>query len=284
MVKFTVLPTADKGVPEETSVASDQLLIRESGNWIEQKHQCLLYYAKIFNEGMKKKWSNRCYLEFFSGPGKCLIRGTRKELPGSALAAMDLDFTRFIFIEKSLPIAEALKQRLEQHTKASKAEIWVADCNEAMDHVQIPGNALTLAFIDPTKIDHCPFKLIQKARKKSMHIDLLINIPMGMDVKRNIQHYFNQKGPTAHLSRYLNTENWRNFNQNNPAEFSRQVIAEFEKGLDTLKWGYVGKMQQILSDRNLLLYYLFFASAHPTGQKFWDDTVRYCNAPELNLI
>ena len=123
-----------------------------------------------------------------------------------------------------------------------------------------------------------------KARKASSRIDLLINIPIGMDIKRNIKNYRKQNGPDAHLTRYLNSEKWRTFPSHNPGEFVRLVISEFESGLRALNWGHVGKMQQIVSGSNCPLYYLFFASAHEKGKKFWDETIKYCNAPELGLL
>lgn len=280
-MRFTILDSAEDTPPEETSTGSDGLPVRESGSWAEEKHRYLLYYSKIFNEAMKAKWKHRIYLEYFAGPGKCSIRSSGKETEGSVLKILDCDYTRFIFTEISQPLAEALRKRLSGHPKEDLVEIWVGDCNEALNHISIPQDALCLAFIDPTKIGHCPFELIQKTRKKSGRIDLLINIPAGMDIKRNVANYLKQQGQDAHLTRYLGSDVWRTFPNHDPKAFCRKVVEQFEKGLSTLRWGYVGRIQQIVRDDSLPLYYLFFASAHQKGQQFWDSTLKYCNEPEL---
>ncbi len=280
-MKYKILPSAVSLLPDETALGRDNLPVRESGNWATEKHRYLTYYSTIFNEAMRRKWASRVYIEFFAGPGKCLIRETNQETDGSVLKILECDFTKFIFIEMCQPLAEALKERLQNHPKKDRIEIWVGDCNEAIDKISLPINSLSLAFIDPTRIGHCPFELIQKTRNKPGRIDLLINIPTGMDIKRNFKNYIDQKGPTSHLSRYLNSEEWRSFPSHNAKEFCRKVIELFEKQLSQLRWGFIGKRQQIVRDDSLPLYDLFFASGHPKGQEFWHKTLKQCNEPEL---
>jgi|SRR5438105_325969 len=122
-VQFHSLPSADQSRWKEGFSTTDGLPIRDSGSWIETKHKLLTYYANLFATGMKNKWASRVYLELFSGPGRCLIRKSRKEDLGSPLKVIDHEFTKFIFTEKSLPAAEALAKRLEPHENARLAEI-----------------------------------------------------------------------------------------------------------------------------------------------------------------
>lgn len=281
MPKFHLLDSAKPGLPKETSFACDSLPIRESGSWAQDKHLYLTYYSSIFNAAMQSRWANRVYIEYFSGPGMCQIRGTNQEIQGSALKILEQDFTRFIFIEISTPLAEALRDRIKKHPKRHLVEIWAGDCNDALDRITLPQNSLSLAFIDPTRVKHCPFELIEKTRRKSSRIDLLINMPSGMDIKRNIQNYLKQEGPDAHLTRYLNSEEWRSIPGHDPGFFCHKIFSIFEQQLRALDWAYIGKQQQIVRDDGLPLYYLFFASGSSLGKKFWDQTLHQCCHREL---
>jgi len=98
---------------------------------------------------------------FFAGSGKCHLRDTNKEDRGSPVKALDKNFTKFVFVEMSVAAAETLAQRLETHHRAEYVEIWCGDCAEAAQKIQFPKGSLTLTFIDPTIIAHCPFSLIQ---------------------------------------------------------------------------------------------------------------------------
>ena len=134
---------------------------------------------------MKNRWPERVYLELFSGPGRCLIRGTNEEDLGSPLKIIDHEFTKFIFIERSLPAVEALATRLGKHPRRAAVDLLCGDCAEAVKNLNILGNALALAFIDPTGIGHAPFSLIKELQCYSK-TDMLINIQHGMGIKMNM--------------------------------------------------------------------------------------------------
>jgi hypothetical protein len=54
----------------------------------------------------------------------------------------------------------------------------------------------------------------------------------------------------------------------------------YEKQLRRLGY-FVGDMKQVTTPGNVPLYYLFFASKHQLGEKFWNDTLKRVNEPEL---
>lgn len=287
-VQIKYLGTADSTPWPATDVAhSDGLPIRDSGPWITQKHEPLLYYSEIFNQSMKDKdWTARVYVDLFAGPGKCLVRENRQdsgvEHLGSPLKALEKHFTKFIFVERSMAGAQALARRLEAHPKARLVEIWCGDCAEAIHKIEFPKGSLTLTFIDPTKIAHCPFGLIQTLNAKARS-DILVNIPIGTDIKRNFRNYIRQTGPTSPFSRYLGCDEWTSIGTNTAANFCRGLIEMFEKQLRNLGYQFVGNKHQVKGPNNVPLYYLFFASKHQLGEKFWNDALRRLNAPELQL-
>src|SRR2546426_2857360 len=89
--------------------ASDGLLARKSGQWAKRKHHYLRNYCGITTKSMRKKW-RLVYLDVMAGPGRCKIKETGEEFPGSPLIALEHDFEKFIFIEESAQLVAALKE------------------------------------------------------------------------------------------------------------------------------------------------------------------------------
>jgi three-Cys-motif partner protein len=277
------LKSADRAKWIDGMARSDGLPSRKSGPWIEQKHAPLLYYSEIFNKAMQDKgWTERIYVDLFAGPGKCHERDNGKEDLGSPLKVLEKNFTKFIFVEMSAPAAEALAQRLGAHAKANRIEIWCGDCADAIHEIQFPKGALTLTFIDPTKIGHCPFSLM-KTLATEARSDILVNIPIGTDIKRNFRRYIKQTSAASPLSRYLGCDDWENIPTNTPANFCRGIFQIFEKQLNNIGYSHVGDKHQVVGPNNVLLYYLFFASKNSLGKKFWNDTLKYLSAPRFRF-
>ncbi|HEU6449282.1 MAG TPA: three-Cys-motif partner protein TcmP [Verrucomicrobiae bacterium] len=275
------LPSADNSAWKDGISKIDCLPIRESGVWIEKKHKPLVYYSEIFNAAMKDKpWDERIYFELFAGPGCCFVRETKKEESGSPLQVLETNFTKFIFVEMSKAAAEALVTRIDNHKNASKVEIWCGDCAEAIKKIIIPPKSLTFAFIDPTRIGHAPFKLISVLATKARS-DILINIPIGTDIKRNLHNYLAQANSEAPLTKYLGSDEWKTLPTNSPSNFCRGFLELYEAQLRKLGYKFIGKIQQVTTLGNVPLYYLFFASKHQLGEKFWNDTLKRVNEPEL---
>ena len=82
-------------LPEE-----DGLPARESGEWVKEKLFFIQRYIATFETAMRgKSWRQRNYIDLFSGPGKCIIRGTGEYLLGSPLLALSTQypFTDYYF-------------------------------------------------------------------------------------------------------------------------------------------------------------------------------------------
>jgi three-Cys-motif partner protein len=270
---FHKLSSADNSPWKEGVSACDGLPIRDSGAWIATKHQLLTYYAHLFATGMKHLWKSRVYLELFSGPGRCLIRKTGKEDLGSPLKVIEHEFTKFIFTEMSLPVAEALAKRIESFDNAENSEIWCGDCAEAIQRIRIPSGSLTLAFIDPTGISHAPFSLIEALHRKT-RCDLLINIQHGMGIKMNIHQYTPDADEQSALTKFLGNDSWKQIPRHNPREFFRGVLEIYKKQLDNLGFGFAGREVLVTNDQNTPLYLLLYASGHPKGKEFWDIAMK----------
>ena len=183
------------------------------------------------------------------------------------------EFTKFIFTEMSLPVAEALAKRIESFDNAENSEIWCGDCAEAIQRIRIPSGSLTLAFIDPTGISHAPFSLIEALHRKT-RCDLLINIQHGMGIKMNIHQYTPDADEQSALTKFLGNDSWKQIPRHNPREFFRGVLELYKKQLDKLGFGFAGREVLVANDQNTPLYLLLYASGHPKGKEFWDIAMK----------
>lgn len=276
------LASADPSPWSDALSPSDGLPIRDSGPWIATKHRLLTYCAELFATGMQHKWRSRVYLELFSGPGKCVVRDTGKEAPGSPLKVINHLFTRFIFTEKSRAAAEALATRIEPYENSSRTEIWCGDCAEAVQHLHIPKGSLTFAFIDPTGIGHAPFSLIEVLHRKTQ-CDLLINIQHGMGIKMNIHQYTPDADEQSALTRFLGNDGWKQLPRHHPGDFFRGVLDLYKCQLDRLGFAFTGREVLIETQKRTPLYLLLFASKHARGKQFWEESVTRVMPPELDF-
>jgi len=279
---FHLLPSADHSPWNDGLSKEDGLPVRDSGPWIDTKHRLLTHYAQMFSTGMKFKWKSRVYLELFSGPGRCLIRNTGKEEPGSPLKVIGHEFTKFIFTEMSVPAAEALDKRLGPFKNASLAEVWCGDCAEAIRHLRIPSGSLTFAFIDPTGIGHAPFSLIETLHEMT-RCDLLINIQHGMGIKMNIHQYTPEGSEESALTKFLGNDDWKSLSRHNAREFFLGVLDLYKRQLDRLGFSFIGREVLISNQQGTGLYLLLYASKHPRGAEFWETTRRRVLQPELDF-
>jgi three-Cys-motif partner protein len=280
-VPIHYLSSADRS-PWKESFGADGLPVRPSGPWIETKHRLLTYYADLFAQGMKNKWDSRVYLELFSGPGKCLVRNSKKESDGSPLKVIEHQFTKFVFTEMSAPAAEALAHRLETYPQSPKAEIWCGDCREAIDHIRIPPGSLTLAFIDPTGIGHAPFSLIKSLREKT-RCDVLINVQHGMGIKMNVHQYTPDSKDQSALTKFLGNDEWKKLPRHNAQEFFRGVLDLYKKQLESIGFAFIGREVLISNDQGSGLYLLLFASGDARGEDFWQKAMKAVLHPELDF-
>lgn len=282
-MKFIQLPSARDEKWTGKVSTKDGLPLRDSGSWIEDKHRHLTYFSSMFATGTKpsvhkkgKGWPNRVYLEFFSGPGKCFVRESNAEAPGSPLKVIDMEFTRFIFIDIDTRVARALEARLIGHPNADKVEIWNGDCNEAIDCISISADSLTFTFVDPTGISQAPFSLIAKLKKKTRG-DLLINVAHGMGIKMNLHQYTPDAHEDCALTQFLGSQSWKKHIGKPTDEFFREYLNAYRDQLAAIGLPHTRNHVMVNMKKNVPLYLLLFASAHELGQDFWNKAVAGSN-------
>src|SRR6266702_1027197 len=93
----------------------DELNTPEVGSYTEDKYDLIRLYCHLFSSGMKEKWrGKRTYIDLYSGPGKCRVKGSAKVLLASPLIALSVPdpFDRYIFCEENPERLVSLKGRL----------------------------------------------------------------------------------------------------------------------------------------------------------------------------
>jgi three-Cys-motif partner protein len=86
----------------------DSLIVSEVGPWASEKHARVKRYIEIASATRKKyvpppSWhAGAAYIELFSGPGRSLIRGTKRIIDGSPLVAFNAAQATVPFTEMHL--------------------------------------------------------------------------------------------------------------------------------------------------------------------------------------
>jgi three-Cys-motif partner protein len=265
---------------KEVSSEIDGLVVRPSGVWIKQKYYYLKKYLDIFTKGMKNKWNgNLTYIDLFAGPGRCLIGSINKEEDGSPLIALQYDFKKYVFIEESVKLIEALKTRCKNSPKFSRIVFIEGDCNNVTNKIvsQVDPTGLNLIFIDPTGVD-IHFKTIETI-VRDKRADLLINVQLGMDITRNFLAY-KKKGDNSKLGLFLGGNvDWDKLN--NPLDAVKLYKERIkELGYQTVEFKDIA----IKNTLNASMYFLLFASKNPRGLHFWKEISKKDHSGQLELF
>lgn len=260
---------SDEGI----TIASDGHPAIEFGNWAIDKLSHLEKYCVTFNTATQKKWQNRIYIDLFSGPGKCIKKGTEKEFNGSPLLALncDIPFTHYYFNDINSDYIEALKRR----TQSYGYNIYYInkDCNLAVDEIlnKIPKNSICFAYIDPYYLE-IKFDTIKKLTT-GRAVDLLITFQIGM-ARRNLLQ------PNLEMKQFFPPNvDWKVF----PSETitggrinARRVLDAYESGLTEIGYPRQNIKDDVLErtrTTNIPLYYLIFASKHPLGAQLYKGVI-----------
>lgn len=256
----------------------DGLITRHSGVWIKQKYYYLRRYLDIFSKGMKNKWT-LTYIDLFAGPGRCLIESNGSEQEGSPLIALQYDFNKYVFVEESTELIDALQKRCKDSPKLNSIKFLSGDCNNIVDQIssEVDSTGLNLIFIDPTGID-IHYDTIEKI-SKGKRADLLINVQMGIDITRNFKTY-KEWGDNSKLGLFIG----RNIAWDK-IESPRDAIKLYKERIKKLGYGTVEfKDITIKNTKNAPMYFLLFASKHPRGLEFWKKITKKEPSGQLEWI
>ncbi len=274
------------GICEKVLSVIDDLPVRCVGGWACKKIYYVSRYFSIFSVAMSEKWrSNLNYVEICCGPGRCISKEDGEEIDGTSLSIINHSafnkLRKAVFIDSNLEVINTLNERIESLGKKDIATANLGDYNDAacMKKIfnELPRRGLTLAFIDPTHCD-VPLSTIEAIKKYFKKVDLIINVSIGTDLKRNIRaavmkpnfkNVRNKYNSFLGESDFFSEEKVLSYaNQGNIAKLSELFLEEYKASLRKLGFEHFGTTPTIEH-----FYYLLFASKHSSGLDFWKKSV-----------
>ena len=284
-------PDLPKGLdPDDYEMDPDghvRALVRE---WVHDKHARLERYVEI-SAAARRKWvkngpGGTGYIDLFSGPGRCRIKGSDNVLPGSTLVAWRAalekksQFTEIFIgdLHPSIRAAAEFRSRPEiQHLQCleGSAESTAAEVIKKANR-----HSLHLALLDPFNLGALPFSVIQTLAQLR-HIDLLIHISL-LDLNRNLLKYI--KDPVSPLDAFA--PRWREVvDQNRPVEYVRAKIFEHWRGLlGTLDMRTSEAAELVSGPNGQPLYWLAFTSRHARALEFWEKIRTIKPNPQAGIL
>lgn len=288
------------GICDRVTSRLDGFPVRCVGNWGQKKVFLLLQYLGIFAQGMKNSWNGKLhYLEICSGPGRLIDFGSGNEFDGSALAVLRHDCAKLlksaIFVDYNPEVVEALNQRISQMGDLGRLQpqAFEGDYNSVESLEKIlsvrDNDGLNLIFLDPTDLS-LPFSTIEYLVRKLNKVDLMINVPIDHDFRRNA------KGVVLEVEFEKSRRKYETF-LGSPGFFRQPEVYDClmssSKGTRDLSRLFMEQYKKRLSDlgyahfrtHKIEHYYdILFASSNAMGAKFWDKSQKIGFDGQRNLF
>lgn len=263
----------------------DGLPTTPAGEWSVEKFRLLEYYASIFSTGMKGRW-DRVYIDLFAGSGYAQVGGTGQLQFGSPLIALRVrdKFSRYVFCDADERALEALRARVERHSRGADVRFICGDCNAVttriISEVLSPPlkSPLSLCFVDPFNValKRRTFEALSTGLNK---VDFLILLALWMDARRNEFYYTKPENPR--INALLDDPDWRadwEAARESGMRFGQYLATRFTTSMMNL--GYIESSSSNWHEVRMHaegapLYHLMFFSKHAKGYDFWKKAQKY---------
>lgn len=263
------------------------------GPWSEVKLDILREYASPYSRIVKAHGFHHLYIDAFAAGGAHISRTTGEIVPGSPLIALATEppFAEYHFIDAD----PARVDQLRRYT-AGRSDVHVhsGDCNEILLSDVFPRcryeeRRRALCLLDPYNINLRWEVIAAAGRLKS--IEVFVNF-MVMDMNMNILLRDPAKADppqVARMSRFWGDESWRNVAyEPNPqgnlfggsedikVDRANAKVAEAyrQRLIDVAGFSHAPPPLRFVNSLGFTIYYLFFASPNPTGNKIVEHIFR----------
>lgn len=268
---------AERAMPTgDLVLGSDGQVSISVGPWAEEKLYYVQHYCNIFNKAMRYKWPRRAYIDLFSGPGKCAIEDSGKELDGSPLVALkrEVPFTHYFFNDVREAAVRALRART-QGVFVAPMVFLCQDCNEVVNALLRelgklpPLKTLYFCFIDPLNWE-IEFDSVARLTE-GKRMDLVITFHIG-----NMKRFADQSG--AKLDKFFPDSNWRigydTRRRSGDTAMGAYLLGVYKQGLERIGYTHIDDKVFVTNSKDVPLYYLLYASKARRGKDFWDKISR----------
>lgn len=246
------------------------------GAWVPQdKHRLMCDYLHASRYAWKK-WPERIFIDPFCGPGRIQVEGESFTRDGGAVMAWrtladEAPFTRMLVGDLDPASALACEQRLR--ARGALVTSYAGPAAETIKAMvlDVPKNALCMAYIDPYNLELLSFSIIEILAE--LKVDLAINF-CTMDLQRNAESEFDPA-----RARFDDAApGWRedvdvlsSSKQNVKLAFFR-YWCRLVQGL-----GFEHSREMPLVHNNLghpIYRMVFFAKGHDLPNRIWSDIAR----------
>jgi three-Cys-motif partner protein len=277
--------STSNGLCDDVQSALDGAPVRCVGQWAFDKIYFLNQYFGIFGNGMKYKWDGKLdYIEVCSGPGRCVVRETGREIDGTALTVINNAFyahyNSATFFDISQPVVDTLNARLRNRNAHTRAQAMIADYKASQTIARTAkrrsAGGLSLVFIDPTDCG-VPFETLRQFKRELGTVDFIISIMTFADANRHLPRAIQDPASEVRAKYesflggpafFLDPQNQAHARANDCQALRTAFREAYKTSLREEGYEFFA-MEPVGS-----LYELLFASCHERGIRFWEQAQR----------
>lgn len=252
--------------------APDRAVARVVNRWVETKAHFVDRYADMFANGTKK-WPRRAYVELFAGPGVSYNKARGTFVEGSAIRALRLPFTDYVFIDIDARATAALNGRVSQLRAVGAlgnkhVKVLTGDCNtEALKIPGLLGRSLSLVFVDPTnwQVSLDTIRLLG-----ARPADLLVTFhTTSMKRMRSVRN-------AAALDAFFGTPDWRPCLDEPVGQVAEALARLYNRQLEPLGYlpnSYADRIP-VTKTNGQEIYELVLFTKNKLGNYFWREALK----------
>jgi three-Cys-motif partner protein len=244
------------------------------------------FYAALFSKAMHRRWHHRVYIGLYAGAGRALVQPGGELVETSALAVLRQEhpFTKYIFVDSDPRCTRALGGRIDALPPKFDVTLITKPVNDAVPDIvsAMPRydptrgeGMIALCFVDPFRVD-LDFGVIRQLGRYK--IDFLVMLPLGYDVRRNLQRYLESEGDDR-LGALIDAPDWREqwrAARRPDRHFVRFVMEKFDEAMERLGFRRREMRDTVpvkVTGMGVYLYSLALYTRHELGEQFWKTTI-----------
>lgn len=231
-------------------------------------------YANLFASAMKRQWPQLAYVGLCCGSGLANIDGTNDVVETSALSALRMPFTHYIFVDSNSECIAALRERC-LHSTGKEIKYIVDDVNKSGTAIidSLPTfsprkGLLSFCFLDPFDLG-IKMSLMKELSKRKM--DIMVLLMTGVDFRRNLGIYLND-AKNRKIDELLGDSEWRRKCEK-PV---RDLMGMYDSAMVDL--GYLSALDNVVPvqahRKGVHLYSLALYTQNTRGRDFWQKARR----------
>ncbi len=226
-------------------------------------------YASLFANAMKRQWPQLAYFGLCCGSGLARIDGTDEIVETSALSALRMPFTHYIFVDSNPDCISALRERCVD--REGKEIVFInGDVNqsgtqivESLPKFSAGKGLLSFCFLDPFDLG-IKMSLMRELSRRKM--DIMVLLMTGADFRRNVRTYTTNLD-NRKIDELLGDSEWRT----NCTRPIRDLVEMYDNAM--VKLGYLSARDSIVPvhahNTGVHLYSLALYTQNERGKDFW---------------